>query len=144
MVRYELVGMDLADVRFAVSPLNELVLSLRAWRDPGRFPLHLRWLHALQEVREGLDEAMLLALTNVRLWTPDFLNPRPYSPLTRIDDELERLARTDPAVVRRDLQTVHGAAPLPEPLHGSARRVLVRIIDALAEYWRCCFEPHWA
>jgi biotin operon repressor len=144
MVRYELVGMDLADVRFAVSPLNELVLSLRAWRDPGRFPLQLRWLHALQEVRDGLDEAILLALTNVRLWTPDFLNPRPYSPMTRIDDELERLARTDPAVVRRDLHTVHGAGPLPHPLHGSTRRVLARIIDALAEYWRRCFEPHWA
>jgi DNA-binding transcriptional ArsR family regulator len=143
MVRYELVGMDLADVRFAVSPLNELGLSLRGWRDPGRFPLHLRWLHALEEVRGGLDEAMLLALTNVRLWTPDFLNPRPYSPLTRFDDELARLAGTDPAIVRRDLRAVHGAELLPDPLRGSAPRVLARIVDALAEYWRRCFEPYW-
>jgi DNA-binding transcriptional ArsR family regulator len=125
-----------------VSPLNELVLSLRAWRDPGRFPLHLRWLHTLEEVRGGLDEDMLLALTNVRLWTPDFLNPRPYSPLTRLDDELARLASTDPAVVRRDLRVVHGAA-LPDPLRGSAPRVLARIVDTLAQYWRRCFEPHW-
>ncbi|WP_432824701.1 HTH domain-containing protein [Dactylosporangium sp. CA-092794] len=143
MVRYELVGMDLADLRFAVSPLNELVLSLRAWRDPGRFPLHLRWLHALQETRTGLDEAVLLGLTDARLWTPDFLNPRPYSPLTRFDDELARLARTDPAAVRRDLRAVHGTGPLPAPLRGAAPRVLARIVDALAEYWRRCFEPHW-
>ena len=143
MVRYELVGMDLADVRFAVSPLNELVLSLRAWRDPGRFPLHLRWLHMLEEVRGGLDEPMLFALTNSRLWTPDFLNPRPHSPVTRFDDEVARLAGTDPVVVRRDLHAVHGAAALPEPLRGSARRVLARIVDALAGYWRSCFEPHW-
>lgn len=142
MVRYELVGMDAADVRFAVSPLNELVLSLRAWRDPGRFPLHLRWLHTLEGARDGLDEAMLLALTNTRLWTPDFLNPRPYSPLTRITDELERLAHTDPAVLRRDLRVVHGGA-LPGALRGAAPRVLARIIDALGEYWRLCFEPHW-
>ncbi|WP_260428361.1 ArsR/SmtB family transcription factor [Micromonospora globispora] len=85
---------------------------------------------------------MLLALTNARLWTPDFLNPRPYSPLTRIDEELAGLADTDPAVVRRDLQAVHGA-PLPDPLRGPAPRVLTRIIDALTEYWRRCFEPHW-
>ncbi|MEV0718512.1 winged helix-turn-helix domain-containing protein [Asanoa sp. NPDC050611] len=143
MVRYELVGLDLADVRFAVSPLNELVLSLRAWRDPGRFPLHLRWLHALDDVRDSLDAALLLALTNARLWTPDFLNPRPYSPLTRIDDELAGLADTDPAVVRRDLRAVHGG-PLPAPLRGPAPRVLTRIIDALTAYWRLCFEPHWA
>lgn len=143
MVRYELVGMDLADVRFAVSPLNELVLSLRAWRDPGRFPLHLRWLHALDEARADLDEATLSALTNSRLWTPDFLNPRPYSPLTRIDDELAGLAQTEPATVRGDLRAVHGDGPLPGPLRGSAHRVLARIVDALTGYWRRCFEPHW-
>jgi len=142
MIRYELVGMELADVRFAVSPLNELVLSLRAWRDPGLFPLHLRWLHALQDVRGGLDEAMLLALTNDRGWTPDFLSPRPYSPLTRIDDELAQLARTDTAVVRRDLRAVHGAA-LPPPLRGSAPRVLTRILDALTGYWQRCMAPYW-
>lgn len=141
MIRYELVGMDLAGVRFGVSPLNELVLSLRAWRDPGRFPLQLRWLQSLQQLRDKLDEPMLLALTNVRLWTPDFLNPRPYSPLTRIDEELSRLARTDPATLRRDLRAVH--QELPEPLRGPSRRVLTRITDALTEYWRICFEPHW-
>lgn len=142
MVRYELVGMDLADVRFAVSPLNELVLSLRAWRDPGRYPLHLRWLHTVREARDDLDAATLTALTNNRLWTPDFLNPRPYSPLTRIDDELARLADTAPATVRRDLRAVHGD-DLPAPLRGPAHRVLARVLDALRGYWRRCFEPHW-
>ena len=141
MVRYELVGMDLADVRFAVSPLNELVLSLRAWRDPGRYPLHLRWLRGLAEARRDLDEAVLLALTNDRLWVPDFLNPRPYSPLTRIDDELARVAGLDPATVRHGLRAVHPAGPLPRPLRG--RRVLARIVAALSEYWQRCFEPHW-
>jgi biotin operon repressor len=144
MVRYELVGMDLADVRFAVSPLNELVLSLRAWRDPGRFPLHVRWLRALDEVRADLDHTLLLALTNERLWTPDFLNPRPHSPLTRFDDELARLASVDPAIVRRDLRAVHASGALPRPLRGPTTRVLVRIIDALAGYWLRCFQPHWA
>jgi DNA-binding transcriptional ArsR family regulator len=143
MIRYELVGMDVADLRFAVSPLNEAVLSLRAWRDPGRFPLNLRWLHTLETVRGSLDEDMLLALTDVRLWTPDFLNPRPYSPLTRFDDELAKLAGADVAVIERDLRAVHGATPLPEPLRGSAAKVLSRIIDALAAYWQLCFEHHW-
>jgi DNA-binding transcriptional ArsR family regulator len=141
MVRYELVGMDLADVRFAVSPLNEVVLSLRAWRDPGRYPLHLRWLRALAEARGDLDEAVLLALTNDRLWIPDFLNPRPFSPLTRIDDELARVAGTDPATVRRGLREVHPTGRLPAPLRGPG--VLARVVAALTGYWRRCFEPHW-
>ena len=53
VVRYELTSGDLARVRFAVSPLNELVLSLRAWRDPGRSPEHLPWLRAV-DVRPRL------------------------------------------------------------------------------------------
>jgi DNA-binding transcriptional ArsR family regulator len=143
MIRYELVGMDLADVRFAVSPLTELVLSLRGWRDPGRYPLHLPWMRTWDEARSGLDMEMLLALTDRRLWTPDFLNPRPYSPLTRIDDEFARLAESDPGVVARDLRAVHGVTDLPGPLRGPARRVLGRIVEALRAYWQGCFVPHW-
>jgi DNA-binding transcriptional ArsR family regulator len=141
MVRYELVGTDLAGVRFAVSPLNELVLSLRSWRDPGRYPVHLPWVRSAQAMRSRLDAAMLLALTNDDLWTPDFLSLCPHSPLTRIDDEFAVVARTDAAVVERDLRAVHRSGRLPAPLRGSG--ALSRMLDALADYWRVCFEPHW-
>ena len=77
VVRYELVGTDLAGVRFAISPLNELVLSLRTLRDPGRFPLQLPWLRATESARAELPLDVLRALTNEALWTPDFLNPLP-------------------------------------------------------------------
>jgi DNA-binding transcriptional ArsR family regulator len=143
MIRYELAGMDLAEVRFAVSPLLELVLSLRAWRDPGRYPLQLRWLRTVQEARSRLDAEMLLALTNDKLWTPDFLTPRPYSPLTRLEEELALLRRVEGPAVARDLRMVHPEGPLPKPLRGPPERVLARILDALDGYWRLCYAPHW-
>jgi DNA-binding transcriptional ArsR family regulator len=143
MIHYELVGADLADVRFAVSPLNELALSLKALRDPGRYPLHLPWLRRLNGVRDRLDLELLLALTNDRLWTPDFLNPRPYSPLTRFEDELALLARTPAVVVSGGLAAVHPAGPVPKPLRGNAPRVLGRIVTALDDYWRLGFEAYW-
>lgn len=139
MIRYDLTGSELTAVQFAVSPLNELCLSLRAWRYPGLFPLHLPWLRELEAARPGLDEPVLLALTNARAWIPDFLNPCPRSPLTRIDDELAALSRSDRAEVRRDLRSVHGGA-LPPPLRGPA---LPRIVEALTAYWHRCFAPHW-
>jgi DNA-binding transcriptional ArsR family regulator len=135
VVRYELVGRDFASVRFAISPLNELVLALHAWRDPGRYPLHLPWIRALAEVRERLDTETLLALVNEDLWTPDFLTPRPRSPLTRLEDEFALIASTPAAVVRRDL------AMIGSPLRG--RWVLPRIVAALETYWELCFAPHW-
>jgi len=143
MIRYELAGMDLADVRFAVSPLNELVLSLRALRDPGRYPLHLPWLRRVDAARAGLDAEVLLALTDERLCTPDFLSPRPRSPLTRIEDELADLRRTPPHVLRRDLAAVHPCRPLPAALRGPDDAVLTRVVDALADYWDRCFAGPW-
>jgi DNA-binding transcriptional ArsR family regulator len=139
MIEYELVGMDLGDVRFAVSPINELVLSLRAWRDPGRYPLHLGWIRSVERLRPSLDTALLLALSNDRLWTPDFLTPRPYSPLTRLEDEFALVAATPPDVVERDIRAVHRVKP--RPLYGP--RVLERILSALSTYWQLCFAPHW-
>ena len=132
VVRYELVGTDLAAVRFAVSPLNELVLSLHVWREPGRYPLHLPWIRDLP--RDRLDTATLLALVNDALWTPDFLTPRPRSPLTRLEDEFAAIAATPPAVVDRDLRVLGNDGPPPSLPH---------ILDALRGYWDLCFAPHW-
>ncbi|MDF1603320.1 DUF5937 family protein [Nocardioides sp. YIM 152315] len=144
MIEYELAGADLGEVRFALSPMTELALSLRTWREPGRYPLQLPWLQLTESVRADLDGEMLLALTNDNLWTPDFLTPRPWSPLTRFDDELAALAGTPLDVLRDDLAEVHpDAATRPPVLAGRRDRVLRRMTTALAAYWTACFEPWW-
>jgi DNA-binding transcriptional ArsR family regulator len=142
MIRYELAGADLSEVRFAISPLNELTLSLRALRDPGRFPLHLPWLRAVDAA--DLDRETLLALTNERLWTPDFLNPRPRNPLARLEEELEVVAATPAHRVSADLDAVHFETAIrPAVLNGRPQAVLRRVLAALRGYWEACFEPHW-
>ncbi|GIE74728.1 transcriptional regulator [Actinoplanes philippinensis] len=141
-VRYRLVGPDLASVRFAVSPLNELVLSLRSWRDPGRFPVHLPWIRRMQQARPALDTEMLLALIDERLSTPDFLTPPPRSPLTRLDDELAAIAATPPDVVHRNLRLLyHADERIPPPWREPG--ALPRMVAALAGYWDLCFAAHW-
>lgn len=145
MIEYELVGADLGEVRFALSPLNELVLSLRALKDPGRFPLHLPWLREVDAAvaAERLDLDVLLALTNDLLWTPDFLNLRPRTPLPHLDSELETVAATPPTQVARGLAEIHPDR-LPSALAGRPAAVLARIVAALRGCWSACFEPHWA
>jgi DNA-binding transcriptional ArsR family regulator len=142
MIEYELAGLDLGEVRFAISPLNELALSVRTFRDPGRYPQHLPWLRRTEAVRADLDTALLRALTNDVLWTPDFLHPRPTSPLTRLGEEMAALAALPPSVVRAKLAEVHGDL-LPPPLRGRTDRVLARVVRALEDYWEACFEPWW-
>lgn len=142
LIEYELAGADLGEVRFALSPMNELALSLRTWREPGRYPLMLPWLNLTAAARGDLDGELLLALSNDMLWTPDFLTPRPRSPLTRFDDELAAVAETPLDVVRDDIAEVHPCGR-PAVLAGRRDHLLRRIVRALSAYWDTCFEPWW-
>lgn len=141
MLRYLLSGDDVADIRFGLSPLTELGLTLRAIREPARFPLQLGWLSRTEAVRGRLDLDTLMALIDDRLWTADFLNPRPDSPLTRIDDELDALERLPLDVFEADLRAVHGE--LPPVLAGSRRAARRRVVAALRELWELAVEPYW-
>ncbi|HZW42710.1 MAG TPA: DUF5937 family protein [Agromyces sp.] len=141
MLRYLLTEDDVGSVRFGISPLCELGLSLRAIREPARFPLQLGWLRRTEEARAHLDMATLNGLIDERMWTPDFLNPRPSSPLTRLDDELDVLLATSPDVFRADLIAVHGR--IPDVFAGSTSAALRRIVRALRQLWNTCLEPYW-
>ncbi len=141
MLRYLMTEDDIGAVRFGISPLCELGLSVRAFRDPSRFPLQLGWLRRTEEARARLDQRVLMGLIDDRLWTPDFLNPRPTSPLTRLEDEFRALAETPPEVFRADLIAVHGH--VPEVFAGPHDRAISRIIATLRQLWETCFEPYW-
>ena len=141
MIEFVLSDADLAEVRFAVSPLHELTLSLRVVHDPGRYPLHLPWSRRLARLRPRLDMAVLGALTNDRGWTPDFLSPRPDSPFTRIEEDLARVRSTPPQQVRDDLHAIHGR--IPTAVAGRPGRVLERIADAIENYWHLALAEHW-
>lgn len=141
MLKYLLTEDDVGSVRFGISPLCELGLSLRAIREPARFPLQLGWLRRTEEARARLDMHTLGGLIDDRMWTPDFLNPRPASPLTRLDDEFAVLLATPPEVFRADLVAVHGR--VPEVFEGSTSAALRRIVRALRQLWETCVEPYW-
>jgi len=141
MLHYELGDDGLSGIRFGISPLCEMGLSLRAVKEPSRYPLQLPWLSRTRQAREGLDLDLLLGLVNDRLWTPDFLNPRPSSPLTRVEDEFAELAALVPADFTRQLENIHGR--LPESLGGPPRTAIRRTVSALRDYWDVCFAPHW-
>ncbi len=117
MIRYELDAADISAIRFGISPLSELGLGLRALSQPDGFPLQRPWLERIASVRPLLDLEVLLALVNDRKWTADFVNPRPASPLTSLDDELTA-ARTDhprPLHDRPRARARGGARGVPGP-----------------------------
>ncbi|WUH98996.1 ArsR family transcriptional regulator [Spirillospora sp. NBC_00431] len=149
MVSFVLGVEDLADARFAVSPLQEAVLSLRVLRDPGLSALHLPWRRTMLGRLGGLDTGLLLSLIGRRLALPDFLTPPPPVFAPAFEDELAAARRGRPDVVRRDLVGVHAPGPLPEALRSatgddaSVTRLRDEICDLLRRYWRVALEPVW-
>ena len=133
VLTYGLSSRDLEEVRFAVSPVAEMVLSLRALRDPGRFPLQLGWVRGVQPVVEQVDWSVLRWLVNDTMGSPDFLTPRPTSPLTQIQDELEIIGAVDRGTFERQLVAVN--KEVPDELAGADGPA--RVVDALRAYWQC-------
>lgn len=151
MIRVELSIEDLADTRFAISPLAETVFSLWALSDPSRHALHLPWLRSVRSEVAALDARLLLSLVGASRALPDFLTPRPTTFAPAVDDELATVRATPPEIVRRDLLATHAPNRVPDALraveHSDDERVLAlltSVCDLLQRYWEVALAPGWS
>ncbi|MBT2209594.1 MULTISPECIES: DUF5937 family protein [Actinomadura] len=137
---------DVARVRFAFSPLWEMVRSLRVLGDPSGHALHLPWVRAVRPGLDGLDLGLLHVLVKPWGYIPDFLTPPPVTPLPDLRAELDVVRATPPEVVAAELRwTERGGSAGPErlALADDPERALADIADALERYWAAAVEPFW-
>src|SRR5205809_555390 len=129
---------DLAQTRFAISPMWELITGLRILRDPGRAPQHLPWVTDTLPIAAELELEGALALTPAEGYMPDFITPPPTDPLARFEDELERVRGTAPAQVRNDIALLRAdgrGSPVLDRFEKNPRREVDRMCDSLALLW---------
>jgi len=146
LVEFLLDADDLAETVFAFSPLNEATLSLRAWKFPGVHPEHVAGLRHLRPDYDALDTVLLEALVTDLRMIPDFLTPRPVTPLPDPAAEFAALRQTPPSVLRDHVIRAYGGGRLPPVLAGARSDpavLLGRIADALESYWQQCLAPWW-
>ncbi|WP_119729625.1 ArsR/SmtB family transcription factor [Thermomonospora amylolytica] len=154
MIEYVLTPDDVARVRFAFSPLGEMVASLRVLADPARHALHLPWVRRVRPRLRGLRLDPLRALVGPTGYIPDFLTPPPRTPLPDLADELAALRATDPAQVVEEIAWMDTdprvpqherdrTAPLRRELAADPRRALDLLTDLLVAYWEVALAPHW-
>ncbi|MFE1555965.1 ArsR/SmtB family transcription factor [Streptomyces sp. NPDC058734] len=150
MISFGLGVEDLADTRFALSPLGETVFSLRVLREPGLSALHLPWRGSVLARLGALDTRLLMSLVAPRLTLPDFLTPRPAAFDPGFEEELAAVRATPPGLVRRDLIAAYAPDPLPAPLADAAgaddaRVAALRdaVCDLLRDYWEVAVRPMW-
>ena len=138
---------DVANVRFAISPLIELHSSVRTLDHPEAKALHLPWVAATRERVADLDISVLRALQRSRAYTPDFLNPPPSSPLGDLEAELDEMLATPPDQVRAEVRRVFAPAPLPpllQPFEDDPAAAVAALAELVRAYWERALAPHWA
>lgn len=156
-VTIRLSGEDLAETRFAFSPIWELGMSIfKPLRDPARHALHLPWVQEARRATTGRDLSLLFSLApppglppGLHAYIPDFLTPPPQTPFPQFEEELDRVARTPPERIAQQIRWMR-ASTLDAPLAPPAERMLAdpaaslpRLIDEMREYWKLAIEPHW-
>ena len=140
MVTLRLGPEDVANLRFAISPLMELHNSVRALEHPEAKALHLPWVAATRERVRDLDMALLHALHPRGAYTPDFIDPPPRSPLGELEDELEEMLATPPERVRFELRRAYEGRALP-PLLEALEDELPALADLFRAYWERALAP---
>jgi len=140
---------DLANTRFAFSPLWESVASYWALHEPSLHALHLPWIREAAPRFEALATPLLNALLQRRRTYPDFLTPPPLTPLPDHEAELDRVATTPGEAVREGLLDAYRdfdpddpgvLAPFVDDPDSAVRA----LADELDRYFRALLNPSWS
>lgn len=141
---------DLAQVRFAVSPMWEVGSSFKLLSARTDHPVHRPWV---QQVRPrvaatGLDHGWLAELVPPHGYVPDFLNPAPSGPAPSLADELDRILAAPEDRVRQDLDRLRlqqdGLGPRLRGLYAEPRARMVRVVEEIEAYWEVAIAAYWA
>jgi DNA-binding transcriptional ArsR family regulator len=163
---------DIARTRLAMSPLWEVVASVRVLKNPRPPAIHRRW-YGMVRPRLASPEAgvrLLFDLVQPSTWyLPDFLSPAPRSPVPDLTAELAGVRGVPPAQVRADLDVLGhalthpagsldevtrprrrvrrsmpaSASPLVTNLYADPARGLELLAHGISAYWRIAIEPWW-
>ncbi|MDH6703385.1 DNA-binding transcriptional ArsR family regulator [Kitasatospora sp. MAA19] len=142
---------DLALTRFAVSPMQEVVTSLRALAHSPVPTLHRRWADQVRArpAATGLDRSRLAVMVPPTGHLPDFLNPAPTGFAPALADELAAITATGAGQVRADLDILAAEAggrlpPVLESLYRDPAGQLPRLAAEIEAYWQLSLAPYWA
>jgi DNA-binding transcriptional ArsR family regulator len=135
----------LTRVRFAISPMFEMIRSIRVLEDPAGAALHLPWVEQVAPRVADLDLTALVALQSAPVYNPDFVNPPPSGPLVEFEDEIAVMLATPPKQIAAEVRYAY-ADQLPavlEPFVKNPRRAVEQLADVMLEYWRLGHAEYW-
>jgi hypothetical protein len=127
---------DLANIRFAVSPLGEVVTSVRVIKDPGSYPLLRPWAEEARRRLADVDWALLSDLVPVpTISIAGFTCTPPSTSMPDLELELATM-RAAASRVRGDLDRVRPPRTARiAALYDDPERGLDRLAAEVTAYW---------
>ncbi|MEV5240091.1 helix-turn-helix domain-containing protein [Streptomyces cinnamoneus] len=141
---------DLAQMRFAVSPMWEVGPSFRLLSCGSVHPVHRPWIEQVRPrlAAAGLDRGGLAELIPPSGYVPDFLNPSPSGPAPTLAAELDGILATRAERVRHDLDRLRceqgGLGPRSQALYEQPQTRLAKVAEEIQRYWEIALAPYWA
>lgn len=153
-IRFAFSANDVARTRFAVSPLWEVVASIRVYqgaggseagRRAGRLSAHRRWLEAAvpKVAAAGLDRGLLFDLVPATGYTPDFITPPPPTRGAELAAELRVVESTPVSEIHRELSTFGLRTARIEAMYADPAAGMARLVGEIEAYWDAALAPCW-
>ncbi|MFI7030388.1 DUF5937 family protein [Microbispora rosea] len=144
MIRYRL-GAGAAGVRWAMSPIHEVVSLARLLTEPQRHPMFHPWLRRRRHRLSGLDLTALTVFMADGAYRPDFLDPSPMSSEPTFDEGMDALLSTPADQVYAELADAAAGreAETGRRLLGDPARTRGEAADAVRRLWKAAVEPEW-
>lgn len=146
MIEIEFTAADLARVRFAHSPMAEVVASALILNRPARQWLHAGWRARVAPLFAGSDLALFHAVVSGPCYVPDFLTPVPAGARPTLDEELRAVAATPLDRVSAEVHAAWAGHPAPPPLARfgtDPARALADLIEQIRRYFALAIAPAW-
>ncbi|MEV5568947.1 DUF5937 family protein [Spirillospora sp. NPDC052269] len=141
---------DLAQVRFAISPMWEVAPSFRLLASTTAHPVHRPWVEQVRPrlLAAGLDQGWLAELIGFPGYVPDFLTPAPEEPAPAPSAEWAAILASPADRVRQDLDHLarHQGhlGPRLSSLREDPPARLAKVTQEIATYWELALAPYWA
>ncbi|GAB3967848.1 DUF5937 family protein [Actinoallomurus acanthiterrae] len=138
---------DLAHTRFALSPLWEVIASVRVLRNPAEHPLYRPWADEVRPrlAATGLDRRLLTDLVpSPPRRIPVFVAPPPATPIPDLGLELAALRATSPDRVIAGLDGPYAPrSPRLDALRDDPVAGLEDLVRTIEAYWDVALAPYW-
>ncbi|MEA5359514.1 DUF5937 family protein [Amycolatopsis sp., V23-08] len=136
MIELVLTAAGSQRVRFAISPLEEVLGAVQTLLGVRSHPAHLPWISEAP----ALDVPELAAVLSARHYLTEFLSPPPEGPETTAEAQLRVVRATPPHQVALELAMVDADLSLLPADPAAARNLLA---DQLETVWNTLLAPQW-